>query len=259
MEGDKLFLRRYSRGAHFYPRPPGGGRPHHISYRVSNAFNFYPRPPGGGRLRFVCNVDFFSTISIHALRVEGDTPSLVSIKIFKGFLSTPSGWRATFVHIKFLRSFYSISIHALRVEGDGRQMDDLILLISISIHALRVEGDYAYGLRKVKNMEFLSTPSGWRATVDTLCPPIEETDFYPRPPGGGRLVPDTVLYNAMIFLSTPSGWRATLVPQSFLGQQLDFYPRPPGGGRPFALSLLTKRRDNFYPRPPGGGRPAVPT
>ena len=67
VEGDKLFLRRYSRGAHFYPRPPGGGRPHHISYRVSNAFNFYPRPPGGGRLRFVCNVDFFSTISIHAL------------------------------------------------------------------------------------------------------------------------------------------------------------------------------------------------
>ena len=162
VEGDKLFLRRYSRGAHFYPRPPGGGRPHHISYRVSNAFNFYPRPPGGGRLRFVCNVDFFSTISIHALRVEGDTPSLVSIKIFKGFLSTPSGWRATKTCHICIR-IDQISIHALRVEGDlspiptrgqclnfyprppgGGRQDELEItdqFENISIHALRVEGD----------------------------------------------------------------------------------------------------------------------
>ena len=163
VEGDKLFLRRYSRGAHFYPRPPGGGRPHHISYRVSNAFNFYPRPPGGGRLRFVCNVDFFSTISIHALRVEGDTPSLVSIKIFKGFLSTPSGWRATKTcHI------------CIRID-------------QISIHALRVEGD--------------SAPFSYF----TVHP-----DFYPRPPGGGRLSnPSIPPCGVSLFLSTPSGWRAT--------------------------------------------------
>ncbi len=139
VEGDKLFLRRYSRGAHFYPRPPGGGRPHHISYRVSNAFNFYPRPPGGGRLRFVCNVDFFSTISIHALRVEGDTPSLVSIKIFKGFLSTPSGWRATrcswnWVKLsEFLSTPSGWRATTIFSAGDLAQR--------ISIHALRVEGD----------------------------------------------------------------------------------------------------------------------
>ena len=166
VEGDKLFLRRYSRGAHFYPRPPGGGRPHHISYRVSNAFNFYPRPPGGGRLRFVCNVDFFSTISIHALRVEGDTPSLVSIKIFKGFLSTPSGWRATKTCHICIR-IDQISIHALRVEGDtitgfpsrclsnfyprppgGGRRSDVVYRCNqcgISIHALRVEGDAHHG------------------------------------------------------------------------------------------------------------------
>ena len=143
VEGDKLFLRRYSRGAHFYPRPPGGGRPHHISYRVSNAFNFYPRPPGGGRLRFVCNVDFFSTISIHALRVEGDTPSLVSIKIFKGFLSTPSGWRATKTCHICIR-IDQISIHALRVEGD-HSTNASENSAEISIHALRVEGDSKNG------------------------------------------------------------------------------------------------------------------
>ena len=34
----------------------------------------------------------------------------------------------------------------------------------ISIHALRVEGDFAFLLRILSTSEFLSTPSGWRAT-----------------------------------------------------------------------------------------------
>ena len=56
--------------------------------------HFYPRPPGGGR-RLICTGTFPRTvISIHALRVEGDTQI------------------ATF-HLDRL-----ISIHALRVEGD---------------------------------------------------------------------------------------------------------------------------------------------
>ena len=62
-----------------------------LARRVSN---FYPRPPGGGRpeeqdLRLA-----FLSISIHALRVEGDQTSLDE---------------------KFE---LLISIHALRVEGD---------------------------------------------------------------------------------------------------------------------------------------------
>ena len=55
------------------------------------------------------------------------------------FLSTPSGWRATYVKSPVQVGF-GISIHALRVEGDvssaaftGEKR--------ISIHALRVEGD----------------------------------------------------------------------------------------------------------------------
>ena len=57
------------------------------------------------------------------------------------FLSTPSGWRATFHHVSIFVGFH-ISIHALRVEGDI-----IIFLVLtphiqiISIHALRVEGD----------------------------------------------------------------------------------------------------------------------
>ena len=60
----------------FYPRPPGGGR---RSYGVETlrVLHFYPRPPGGGR-RGRAGAD-----SGHQCR----------------FLSTPSGWRATYSKI----------------------------------------------------------------------------------------------------------------------------------------------------------------
>ena len=56
-------------------------------------------------------------ISIHALRVEGDGVPDLFLPAARGFLSTPSGWRATAG--RGTADFVgSISIHALRVEGD---------------------------------------------------------------------------------------------------------------------------------------------
>ena len=126
-------------------------------------------------------------------------------------------------------------------------------------------------------MQFLSTPSGWRATVATYQATKSLLDFYPRPPGGGRLAPHISVHTAS-----------------------DFYPRPPGGGRLRVYETVTTDREisihalrvegdrrpyrfptwprkflstpsgwratcqsthywqaekNFYPRPPGGGRP----
>ena len=78
--------------------------------------DFYPRPPRGGRLVAVVRPSLLVSISIHALREEGDL--------------TP---RKT-------RRKGRISIHALREEGDP-----LYSVGSwngnISIHALREEGD----------------------------------------------------------------------------------------------------------------------
>ena len=78
------------------------------------------------------------------------------------------------------------STHALRVEGDRRGHRDRRGTGGISIHALRVEGDrpqnHLFGLGN---------------------------DFYPRPPGGGRLDLREPTAAPEIFLSTPSGWRAT--------------------------------------------------
>ncbi len=107
-------------------------------------FNFYPRPPGGGRLSHSMFPRTAETISIHALRVEGDRWMRSRMNLRARFLSTPSGWRAT------------ISIPPVYARG------------VISIHALRVEGDLAFALLFQCSSLFLSTPSGWRATL-ALC------------------------------------------------------------------------------------------
>ena|GEM_PF-2657106 len=100
------------------------------------------------------------------------------------FLSTPSGWRAT-AAAACRRDADRISIHALRVEGDHALQPRPPVLDDISIHALRVEGDKT-----------------------AISVPKIGANFYPRPPGGGRLYKGLYAY-----------------------RRLNFYPRPPGGGR----------------------------
>ena len=56
---------------HFYPRPPRGGRPIHPAGMKSTAY-FYPRPPRGGRPSSRWRTLQSISISIHALREEGD-------------------------------------------------------------------------------------------------------------------------------------------------------------------------------------------
>ena len=169
-----------------------------------------------------------SDISIHALREEGDKHGLlqasrradfyprpprggrplkrVSSRKIWLFLSTPSARRATWQG-GCDYDLQLISIHALREEGDGF-VDLSGYVEKISIHALREEGDWlalsAFGL---------------------------STDFYPRPPRGGRLFPRSVQQDFCRFLSTPSARRATNIAARRVAVGEDFYPRPPRGGR----------------------------
>ena len=102
-------------------------------------YNFNPRPPWGGRQRKISRLERQDTISIHALRGEGDQDLLqyimlraISIHALRGegdepktrpnshtkkFQSTPSVGRATFCQSRANRNNL-ISIHALRGEGD---------------------------------------------------------------------------------------------------------------------------------------------
>ena len=78
---------------------------------------------------------------------------------------------------------------------------------------------------------FLSTPSARRATMPRGTTPAPPTNFYPRPPRGGRH-------------RQHLPWRT----------DQDFYPRPPRGGRLGSQSTHRAGATYFYPRPPRGGR-----
>ena len=96
-------------------------------------------------------------------------------------------------------------------------------------------------------------PRGGRRLWPSITPP-SWPNFYPRPPRGGRHA--VALHRAVgdLFLSTPSARRATLVFLHVHANRENFYPRPPRGGRRRCNNRKRTPR-YFYPRPPRGGRP----
>ena len=150
----------------FYPRPPRGGR--HASPSASIPPSIFLSTPSARRATVPCCilVVFPLSISIHALREEGDNGRADVVPIRKLFLSTPSARRATQRHPRHLyrpRYFYPRPPRGGR-HGDHRR-DARIK--TISIHALREEGDLTLILPISFFWIFLSTPSARRATAKT--------------------------------------------------------------------------------------------
>ena len=81
-------------------------------------------------------------------------------------------------------------------------------------------------------MQFLSTPSARRATLDFI-----------------HSVADIVLISIHALREEGDSTRS-----AYLTSMRDFYPRPPRGGRRCPLAVWGVA-SNFYPRPPRGGRP----
>ena len=138
------------------------------------------RATGGHGLRYADRAG----ISIHALRVEGDEPPEPPEPTPGNFYPRPPGGGRQTGNVTGIHTHW-ISIHALRVEGDEDYAGNFGQAM-ISIHALRVEGDRPVCFRQA------------------AC-----RNFYPRPPGGGRLTDFPPEARNSTFLSTPSGWRAT--------------------------------------------------
>ena len=94
VEGDQIGVDVEKCDGDFYPRPPGGGR--HCLTIISISKNEFLSTPSGWRATeaFAAGIAI-GTISIHALRVEGDHADVVNWFVDMRFLSTPSGWRAT--------------------------------------------------------------------------------------------------------------------------------------------------------------------
>ena len=151
-------------------------------YRNSH---FYPRPPRGGRLKHSVSTSRRGHISIHALREEGDLLHLFIQPSRPLFLSTPSARRATSPtttrdsqHWAFLST---PSARRATKKAINKRSN-----VKISIHALREEGDAQGHQASGSQIIFLSTPSARRATVRQAVRRSGGSDFYPRPPRGGR-------------------------------------------------------------------------
>ena len=84
------------------------------------------------------------TISIHALRVEGDGDGFNPASLAVLFLSTPSVWRATPEQIEAVKQ-HPISIHALRVEGDSKSAQKTTALLHQNIQNLLLPAIYPAG------------------------------------------------------------------------------------------------------------------
>ena len=146
--------------------------------------NFYPRPPRGGR-RIKQDGSWSShSISIHALREEGDTYLLLTSTRPQNFYPRPPrGGRPGYP--------------AFRPDAGG-------FLSTPS--ARRATRESALMPRQTV---FLSTPSARRATLSPYGAAHEHQDFYPRPPRGGRHIIQDYVLEGKKFLSTPSARRAT--------------------------------------------------
>ena len=230
----------------------------HISAPI---LDFYPRPPCGGRRDYVQDDSTTKEISIHALRAEGDSRKEERAAVHRIFLSTPSVRRATFTGTA-PADYENISIHALRAEGDTNiayyRAKTELFLSTPSVRRATYRCEVSERFRK-----FLSTPSVRRATC--LCadrfairtnfyprPPcggrpglrisdVLSLNFYPRPPCGGRLRPGRPPHRAALFLSTPSVRRATC---SFARRMVDraisiHALRAEGDQRPYVVDSKT--------------------
>ena len=147
--------------AHFYPRPPRGGRPMTTAYRRAPRI-FLSTPSARRATHGLAAISKAVEISIHALREEGDAFTVRPLlSVFYFYPRPPRGGRPSRIRAGSRQG--RISIHALREEGDtticrfrggkayfyprpprgGRLLQLLLsaLPFLISIHALREEGD----------------------------------------------------------------------------------------------------------------------
>ena len=170
------------------------------------------------------------SISIHALREEGDLAALTAeLEENHFYPRPPRGGRPKKLSAgQGPENFYPRPPRGGRRGGlqPGRDRQ------GISIHALREEGDLI-SLSIVMAAEiFLSTPSARRATSRNLTNrnAILISIHALREEGDTKKEKAALMRDA--FLSTPSARRATAKSTPSFHTLPNFYPRPPRGGRP---------------------------
>ena len=192
-------------------------------------------------------------ISIHALLAESDGLGFCYHCDDVAFLSTLSLRRATAPNRRPCRC-NKISIHALLAESD------LFFIVfdlfrNISIHALLAESDSPLSINCMIHMQFLSTLSLRRATMQIVIIVVDTVISIHALLAESDFMFSVVFYLENIFLSTLSLRRATTCGGGWNEQPRYFYPRSPCGERrapPYNLmiqqtflSTLSLRRATF--------------
>ena len=191
------------------------------------------------------------TISIHALREEGDPLPLRVFDYKEHFYPRPprGGRPNNFATQAYPLNFYPRPPRGGRPDRCNAGMHACEFLSTpsarratsglrpgaqdhpISIHALREEGDPVFWYRPRSVLEFLSTPSARRAT-SPLC----------------------AISTSKRFLSTPSARRATVLAAKTPGVPfISIHALREEGD--LLIRWRTPTWAYFYPRPPRGGRP----
>ena len=117
----------------------------------------------------------------------------------------------------------------------------------ISIHALREEGDSLSMCRCPTASDFYPRPPrGGRPAAQVT--PHEMPNFYPRPPRGGRLA--VLAFSALLAAISIHALREEGDRRGYRDRPdpVDFYPRPPRGGRQ-RLRLVAAQRHRFLSTP----------
>ena len=193
------------------------------------------------------------SISIHALREEGDGRGQVYFVNLFLFLSTPSARRATFELLIVICYNNIISIHALREEGDRGSPVQISCLWHFYPRPprggrLHLSHDFAHAC------QFLSTPSARRATdyFNSIYTAVAKISIHALREEGDVLSA-LIASASKVFLSTPSARRATSAVRVAILSCV-FLSTP--SARRATVHFLRRYRlwANFYPRPPRGGR-----
>ena len=174
-------------------------------------------------------------ISIHALLAESDGLGFCYHCDDVAFLSTLSLRRATAPNRRPCRC-NKISIHALLAESD------LFFIVfdlfrNISIHALLAESDSPLSINCMIHMQFLSTLSLRRATMQIVIIVVDTVISIHALLAESDFMFSVVFYLENIFLSTLSLRRATTCGGGWNEQPRYFYPRSPCGERPKNTSI----------------------
>ena len=175
-------------------------------------------------------------ISIHALLAESDGLGFCYHCDDVAFLSTLSLRRATAPNRRPCRC-NKISIHALLAESD------LFFIVfdlfrNISIHALLAESDSPLSINCMIHMQFLSTLSLRRATMQIVIIVVDTVISIHALLAESDFMFSVVFYLENIFLSTLSLRRATTCGGGWNEQPRYFYPRSPCGERHHLQRLL---------------------